>query len=113
MSIHSIARNVSSTAITAGAFVPLNFMAVRLAESFIHPRTFATANGVARSATNYIALSGAGTITSLGFTTSAGAALPAIAGVVSAQSGRFLDAEEMQRIYDTVAAANAAARARV
>src|SRR5687768_7436637 len=37
---------------------------------------FATANGVARSATNYIALSGAGTITSLGFTTSAGAALP-------------------------------------
>ena len=39
------ARYASVFAITAGAFVPLNFMAVRLAESFIHPRTFATANG--------------------------------------------------------------------
>lgn len=39
------ARYSSVFAITAGAFVPLNFMAVRLAESFIHPRTFATANG--------------------------------------------------------------------
>jgi heme exporter protein C len=25
--------------------VPLNFMAVRMAESLVHPRTFATANG--------------------------------------------------------------------
>ena len=39
------ARYASVFAITAGAFVPLNFMAVRLAESFIHPRTFATADG--------------------------------------------------------------------
>ena len=39
------ARYSSVFAITAGAFVPLNFMAVRAAESFIHPRTFATANG--------------------------------------------------------------------
>lgn len=39
------ARYASVFAITAGAFVPLNFLAVRLAESFIHPRTFATANG--------------------------------------------------------------------
>jgi heme exporter protein C len=39
------ARYASVFAITAGAFVPLNFIAVRLAESFIHPRTFATANG--------------------------------------------------------------------
>ena len=37
---------------------------------------FATANGVARSATNYIALSGTGTINSLGFVDSTGAALP-------------------------------------
>src|SRR5687768_15134926 len=40
------ARYASVFAITAGAFVPLNFMAVRLAESFIHPRTFATAGGL-------------------------------------------------------------------
>ncbi len=33
-------RYASVFAITAGAFVPLNFMAVRLAEPFIHPRTF-------------------------------------------------------------------------
>ena len=39
------ARYASVFAITAGAFVPLNFMAVRLAESLVHPRTFATANG--------------------------------------------------------------------
>jgi heme exporter protein C len=39
------ARYASVFAVTAGAFVPLNFMAVRAAESFIHPRTFATANG--------------------------------------------------------------------
>ena len=39
------ARYASVFAITAGAFVPLNFIAVRAAESFIHPRTFATANG--------------------------------------------------------------------
>lgn len=55
-----------------GSFYTRLFDAGELALS----STFATANGVARSATNYIALSGTGTITSLGFTTSAGAALP-------------------------------------
>jgi heme exporter protein C len=39
------ARYASVFAVTAGAFVPLNFMAVRLAESLVHPRTFATAEG--------------------------------------------------------------------
>ena len=38
-------RYASVFAITAGAFVPLNFMAVRLAESLVHPRVFATADG--------------------------------------------------------------------
>jgi heme exporter protein C len=40
------ARYASVFAITAGAFVPLNFLAVRLAESFIHPRTFSSAGGL-------------------------------------------------------------------
>jgi heme exporter protein C len=39
------ARYASVFAITAGAFVPLNFMAVRLAESLVHPRVFATTGG--------------------------------------------------------------------
>jgi heme exporter protein C len=39
------ARYASVFAITAGAFVPLNFLAVRLAESLVHPRVFATADG--------------------------------------------------------------------
>ena len=39
------ARYASVFAITAGVFVPLNFIAVRLAESLIHPRVFATAEG--------------------------------------------------------------------
>ena len=39
------ARYASVFAVTAGAFVPLNFIAVRLAESLVHPRVFATANG--------------------------------------------------------------------
>lgn len=39
------ARYASVFAITAGAFVPLNFMAVRMAESFIHPRVFAATGG--------------------------------------------------------------------
>jgi heme exporter protein C len=39
------ARYASVFAVTAGAFVPLNFMAVRLAQSLVHPRVFATANG--------------------------------------------------------------------
>ena len=39
------ARYASVFAITAGAFVPLNFMAVRLAESLIHPRVFAATTG--------------------------------------------------------------------
>lgn len=38
-------RYASVFAITAGAFVPLNFAAVRAAESLVHPRTFATAEG--------------------------------------------------------------------
>jgi heme exporter protein C len=38
-------RYASVFAITAGAFVPLNFLAVRLAQSYTHPRVFATANG--------------------------------------------------------------------
>jgi heme exporter protein C len=39
------ARYASVFAITAGAFVPLNFLAVRLAESLVHPRVFATTGG--------------------------------------------------------------------
>jgi heme exporter protein C len=39
------ARYASVFAITAGAFVPLNFAAVRLAQSLVHPRVFATTNG--------------------------------------------------------------------
>jgi heme exporter protein C len=39
------ARYASVFAITAGAFVPLNFIAVRLAETLIHPRVFATSEG--------------------------------------------------------------------
>ena len=39
------ARYASVFAITAGAFVPLNFASVRLAESLVHPRVFATAEG--------------------------------------------------------------------
>jgi heme exporter protein C len=39
------ARYASVFAIVAGAFVPLNFIAVRLSQSLVHPRVFATANG--------------------------------------------------------------------
>ncbi len=39
------ARYASVFAVTAGAFVPLNFMAVRMAQSLVHPRVFATADG--------------------------------------------------------------------
>ena len=39
------ARYASVFAITAGAFVPLNFIAVRLAETLVHPRVFATGEG--------------------------------------------------------------------
>jgi heme exporter protein C len=39
------ARYASVFAVTAGAFVPLNFLAVRLAQAYIHPRVFATAEG--------------------------------------------------------------------
>ena len=39
------ARYASVFAITAGAFVPLNFIAVRMAQSLVHPRVFATTNG--------------------------------------------------------------------
>ena len=37
------ARYASVFAIVAGAFVPLNFIAVRMAQSLVHPRVFATA----------------------------------------------------------------------
>jgi len=39
------ARYASVFAITAAVFVPLNFMAVRMADSLVHPRVFATADG--------------------------------------------------------------------
>jgi heme exporter protein C len=39
------ARYASVFAIVAGAFVPLNFMAVRLAQGYVHPRVLATTNG--------------------------------------------------------------------
>jgi len=38
-------RYASVFAIVAGAFVPVNFAAVRMAESFIHPRTLGTTTG--------------------------------------------------------------------
>jgi heme exporter protein C len=40
------ARYASVFAITAGAFVPLNFLAVRMAEPLIHPRTFSSTGGL-------------------------------------------------------------------
>src|SRR5204862_892167 len=39
------ARYASVFAIVAGAFVPLNFAAVRLAQSYVHPRTLGTTTG--------------------------------------------------------------------
>jgi heme exporter protein C len=39
------ARYASVFAVTAGAFVPLNFLAVRLAQPLIHPRVFASTDG--------------------------------------------------------------------
>jgi heme exporter protein C len=39
------ARYASVFAITAGAFVPLNFLAVRLADAYIHPRVLNQAGG--------------------------------------------------------------------
>jgi heme exporter protein C len=39
------ARYASVFAIVAGAFVPINFAAVRMAESFLHPRTLGTTTG--------------------------------------------------------------------
>ena len=38
-------RYASVFAIVAGAFVPINFAAVRMADSFIHPRTLGTTTG--------------------------------------------------------------------
>jgi heme exporter protein C len=38
-------RYASVFAITAGAFVPLNFIAVRLAQAYTHPRVFSTTGG--------------------------------------------------------------------
>src|SRR5690348_7018338 len=40
------ARYASVFAVTAGAFVPLNFLAVRLAQPYIHPRTFSSSGGL-------------------------------------------------------------------
>jgi len=39
------ARAASVFAVVAGAFVPLNFAAVRLAEAYTHPRTLGTTTG--------------------------------------------------------------------
>jgi heme exporter protein C len=39
------ARYASVFAVTAGAFVPLNFLAVRLAQGFVHPRVLGTTGG--------------------------------------------------------------------
>jgi heme exporter protein C len=39
------ARYASVFAVTAGAFVPLNFLAVRMAQPLIHPRVFASSSG--------------------------------------------------------------------
>jgi heme exporter protein C len=39
------ARYASVFAITAGAFVPINFIAVRLSESLVHPRVLSTTGG--------------------------------------------------------------------
>jgi heme exporter protein C len=39
------ARSAAVFAVVAGAFVPLNFLAVRLAQTYTHPRVFATADG--------------------------------------------------------------------
>jgi heme exporter protein C len=39
------ARYASVFAVVAGAFVPLNFLAVRLAEAFSHPRVLSTTGG--------------------------------------------------------------------
>jgi heme exporter protein C len=39
------ARYASVFAVTAGAFVPLNFLAVRMSQSLVHPRVFATSEG--------------------------------------------------------------------
>jgi heme exporter protein C len=39
------ARYASVFAVTAGAFVPLNFAAVRAASAYIHPETFGTVDG--------------------------------------------------------------------
>ena len=39
------ARYASVFAITAGAFVPINFIAVRLAEQYIHPRVLSETGG--------------------------------------------------------------------
>jgi heme exporter protein C len=39
------ARYASVFAVVGGAFVPLNFLAVRLAQAYTHPRVFATTDG--------------------------------------------------------------------
>ena len=54
------ARYASVFAITAGAFVPLNFAAVRAADSLIHPRTFDSADNLpgAMALTFFVCLAG-------------------------------------------------------
>jgi heme exporter protein C len=39
------ARYASVFAVVAGAFVPLNFMAIRMAQQYVHPQTLATTTG--------------------------------------------------------------------
>src|SRR5687767_12306100 len=48
--------------------------------------SFATANGVAQSASNYISLSGTGSVISLGFTTATGSVLPVLGSGAGAAS---------------------------
>ena len=43
------ARYASVFAITAGAFVPLNFIAVRLAQPLMHPRVFSASAASCRA----------------------------------------------------------------
>jgi heme exporter protein C len=40
-----LSRTAAVFAIVAGAFVPVNFIAVRLAQSFVHPRVLGTTGG--------------------------------------------------------------------
>jgi heme exporter protein C len=56
------ARYASVFAITAGAFVPLNFLAVRLAQQYVHPRVLSSTSNLSGQAwlTFLLALAGVG-----------------------------------------------------